>query len=405
VKVGILFFHPFSESMGSAVRVRELSFSLAKMGLEVYIYTPYEKSRDLLPNVHIISLSALLNNLGISRKLYKFSKFIYYSKTFPKVFSSLGLQSNFLANGLVEKLNSLVVKNGIDILQVEQDAVLPIGTTLKRTSGLPLVADIHNISSEELVAVGVFDRESEKFREMQSIMSNGLSKADHAVVVSAKMRQYLIDNYSSRFQDVTVVPPGGRLGSGKIDLSVRMKTKRVVYAGLVSYRERVDLFVKSMPYLLKKKPLVEFYITNKGECVKAIRKLSSEAGVCPNFFWYDGYGDVNRFLASCNVGVLPSSNDLARQMGTPAKLFNYLSVGLPVVANDIGGWSEIISKEKVGLLTSDDPEEFGDTLANLMNSPEILEEYAVNGLNLVKDKYNWDESAKKLISVYSSLAG
>jgi len=44
-------------------------------------------------------------------------------------------------------------------------------------------------------------------------------------------------------------------------------------------------------------------------------------------------------------------------------------------------------------------------LANLMNSPEILEEYAVNGLNLVKDKYNWDESAKKLISVYSSLAG
>ena len=101
--------------------------------------------------------------------------------------------------------------------------------------------------------------------------------------------------------------------------------------------------------------------------------------------------------------MLPSSSDLARQMGTPAKLFDYLSVGLPVAANNVGGWSSIIEKNKVGILTSDDPKQFADDIVDLLRSKDRLSQYSRNGLELVRSKYNWANSAKELIKVYGSI--
>ena len=87
------------------------------------------------------------------------------------------------------------------------------------------------------------------------------------------------------------------------------------------------------------------------------------------------------------------------------KLFNYMSVGLPVVANDIGGWTEIIRREKVGLLTSDDPKEFAEALIDVVSNPKAMQEYAINGLELVNKKYNWNNSAQELLEVYEDLTG
>jgi glycosyltransferase involved in cell wall biosynthesis len=189
-------------------------------------------------------------------------------------------------------------------------------------------------------------------------------------------------------------------------VKMRVKPFKVVYAGLVAYREHVDLFVRSMPFVKGfGDGKVQFFITNKGEALKEIKRLAGRLGVCPRFFWFDDYGMVNGFLSKCHVGVLPSSNDLARRMGTPVKLFSYLSVGLPVVANDIGGWTGIIKEEHVGIVTSDDPKEFGEALMDVLSDSKAMQSYVTNCLELIKKKYNWDESARVLLGIYRGLTG
>ena len=120
--------------------------------------------------------------------------------------------------------------------------------------------------------------------------------------------------------------------------------------------------------------------------VTRIQKLANDLRVTPEFFWYKNYDDVNHFLSSCHLGVLTSSRDKARQNGDPAKLFTYMSVGLPIIANDIGGWTEMIQKEKIGALSSGNAIEFGETLSNLLASPGLLEEYACNCLGISTGK-------------------
>jgi glycosyltransferase involved in cell wall biosynthesis len=403
MKVAFIFMHPFSESMGSVVRVKELALSLGKSGVEVYIFTPYERSFDLFPHVHVVSASSLVNTLGLSKTMYKLSKSLYYNKVFPRLFSKTEFQSNRVMAKLIKGMAKLLVKKGIDLIQVEQDAVLPLGVGLKKETGLPLIVDVHNVSSEELVAANVLERESNEFVAFQSTTKHLLSQADHVVVVSHSMQDYVVRNFGLSSVGVSVVPPGGRIKIDKAAIEKRDKPAKVVYAGLVAYRERVDLFVKSMPFVQRCNRDVQFFITNKGEAVKKIKTLANRLGVKPEFFWYDSYEEVNSFLSSCHTGVLFSSDNAARQMGTPAKLFNYMSVGLPIVVNANGGWTEIVEKERVGLLTSDDPRDFGETISSLISSPKLMREFAFNGLDLVLRKYNWDISAGILLKAYENL--
>ena len=214
----------------------------------------------------------------------------------------------------------------------------------------------------------------------------------------------MVQKYGLKRAKTSVIPPGGRPLVDASVLQHRRKPFKIVYAGLVAYRENVDLFVRSMPSVIKKDSEATFYITRKGEEVTRIQKLANDLRVTPEFFWFKNYDDVNHFLSSCHLGVLTSSRDKARQMGTPAKLFTYMSVGLPIIANDIGGWTEMIQKEKIGVLSSGNAIEFGETLSNLLASPG-LEEYACNCLKLVRVKYNWDNSAKSLLMNYDDLLG
>jgi glycosyltransferase involved in cell wall biosynthesis len=403
MKVAFIFMHPFSESMGSVVRVRELALSLGKSGVEVYIFTPYEHSFNLFPNVHVVSASSFINNLGLSKMVYKFSKFLYYNQAFPSLYSKTEFPSKTVMAKMTRNLAKLLVEREIDLIQVEQDVALPIGIRLKEETGLPLIVDVHNVSSEELVAAEVLERGSDKFFALQNTTKRLFSETDHVVVVSEYMRDYVVRNYDLSSVGVSVVPPGGRPVVNKRIIAKRVEPVKVVYAGLVAYRERVDLFVRSMPFIRRRDGDVQFFITNKGSALGNVKRLAKGLGMKPAFFWYDDYDEVNRFLSLCHTGVLFSSDDVARRMGTPAKLFNYMSVGLPIVVNDNGGWTEIIKKERVGLVASDDPADFGETVSSLISEPEVMHEFALNGLNLISTKYNWDVSAGVLLATYANL--
>ena len=87
----------------------------------------------------------------------------------------------------------------------------------------------------------------------------------------------------------------------------------------------------------------------------------------------------------------------------PSKLFDYLSVGLPVVANDVGGWTDIIKDNNLGKVTSDSPKAFASGILELLKSPDEIANCARRGIELIEKKYNWDVSAGLLMKQYEKL--
>ena len=290
-----------------------------------------------------------------------------------------------------------IKKFPVDIIQVEQDFALPTAIEVKKRTGLPLVVDLHNITSEELVASGAIKPHSKEFCKLQEMLRKDLKQAEAIVVVSDLMKEYVVNRYDLSPDHIFVVPPGATPLSLEIEAPKRL---RVVYSGLVAYREHVDLFVKSMPFIQEKIKNVEFYITAKGEDLKKTKKLAKQLNVNPVFFWYPKKGDFIQFLSSCDVAVLPSSNDLARQMGTPAKLFEYLSAGLPVVASNVGAWTNIIDHENVGIITNNDPQSFAAAIIKLLQNDELRSKFSKNAKHAATTSYLWNDSANTLNQIF-----
>ncbi|MGA3059166.1 MAG: glycosyltransferase [Candidatus Bathyarchaeia archaeon] len=399
MKVAFVFLHPFDGSLGSTVRVRELAISLHKFGVESYILTPYESSYRLTEGVNVVSIGGYMKKFGLANYLYKASKLAYYNPFFVRhLMLNRKLQAYF-AKSLAAIIQKTIEKIGVDIIQFEQDVALSAAVELKKKTGLPIIVDIHNILSEELVGAGVIRRDSNEFFGLQKAQAENLKHVNSVVVVSEMMKKYVSETYTLRSEQIFVVPPGAQLQ--KTSLKKTVTAPRIVYSGLVSYREHLDLFVNCMPIVRERFKNAEFYITKKGNALNKIERLAKKVGVNPTFFWYSNKEDFFEFLSSCHVGVLPSSNDLARQMGTPVKLFDYLSVGLPVVANDVNAWTQIISDESVGIVTADDPKSFADAIIKLLENQQLREQYSCNAINSVADRYSWGNSANRLMQLFT----
>jgi glycosyltransferase involved in cell wall biosynthesis len=402
VTVANIFAHPLKGSPGSTVRVRELALSLKKLGVESFLLSPYVQDGVAWDSVKLVRLDGIALPSFLSNLSYRYTRKLYYNKWLNKHLFS----GSFFQKRLAKKFSDAIVgccSKGFtfDVFQAEcpPDVTLFGSLMASRKLGTPVVADLHNISSEEFVASGTIRRSDKAFIAMQDAMKDALSEIDKVVVVSEEMKRYVIDEFEVPNNKIAVAPPGGRLrrtGPTK-DLP------SIIYSGLLSYREHVDLFVGSMPFVKKEIANSEFYLSSIGENLDALKSLANSLGIRPNFFWIKDTTDFYTFLSSVHVGVLPSSNDLARRMGTPVKLFDYMSVGLPVVANDIGGWASLISEEKIGLTTDDDPCSFAKAIIELITDREFAEKCGRRGQRLVETKYNWDTSARIISQVYNKL--
>jgi glycosyltransferase involved in cell wall biosynthesis len=88
-------------------------------------------------------------------------------------------------------------------------------------------------------------------------------------------------------------------------------------------------------------------------------------------------------------------------MSYPAKLFDYLSVGLPVVANDVGTWTNLIKNSKVGIVTESTPQGFARGISRLLDDPELRNVCGQNALKFIKLR---SRSIEKLVKLYESLS-
>lgn len=400
VRVGFVLLHPFTQSLASYVRVKELAISLKKLDAEPFIFTPYEKTQVTREGIHIIHIPSVFSKWGLQTLFYQFSRRLYYSRPLQKFVTKLVEKKMEDTAGMFD-LYELLKRYQLDVVQAEQDNAALLLLPLRDKLDIPIVLDLHGIWPEELVAAGTISKGSKEYAALQNIMQHIVANVDLVIALGEEMKRYLDSNYDSVSSKTVVAPPGGRPQIEEIP--ERPLPPKIIYAGTVTYRKHVDLFVESMPFIRKRQKKTAFFITRKGDLLRQIQKLAEKLHVAPEYFWFPNVNEMFEFMAQCHIGVLPTTNDTSSRISMPSKLFDYFSVGLPVVVNEVGGWTEIIRKNKAGVLTADDPKDFAMGILQLLDNPSMMSEYGKRGLTLLRTKYLWDNSARVLFNEYKKL--
>ena len=99
-----------------------------------------------------------------------------------------------------------------------------------------------------------------------------------------------------------------------------------------------------------------------------------------------------------NIGQYSRSDNLA------TKVYEYMSMGLPVIISDYPYSREVLKEYKFGIAV--DPEKVDDiaeAINYLLSNYQVSEEMGLEGRRAVKEKFNWSIEEKKLLDLYSSL--
>ena len=395
-RIGLVLLH--RESLGTIVRVRELANSLATAGFEIYIISPFDIREMGFHGVHSIRVGGSLGNLVYSPIGNSLRKVLLRSHSR----GGLPLKPEFIRRGidfLGKNIAKIANKLQLDILEGEQDIAAAAVVKASDSIGIPSVAGLHNIWREELLGQSGLHRQTDEF--LRGLLTWTLDSADLTTVVSDAMKAQLISNYQGQPKQIEVVPLGCRPKRTNVPYPDE-GPPNVVHSGQISFYDNEDLLLRTA-IEFKKRSNGPFYMARKGDGARLFEGRARKLGVNLDWFWYPNPDDFYNFLRKCSVGVVTSLDHPTRHYGPSMKFYDYLSCGLPVVANKIGGWTDEISKYGVGYLADSDPISMAEAMISLASDREKAYDAAQRALTLAQSTFNIDFIAEQLALRYAEL--
>ncbi len=191
----------------------------------------------------------------------------------------------------------------------------------------------------------------------------------------------------------------------------RKPGKTVIYLGAMARARGLLELIKAFSHVVERHPtwkldLVGSYrpASFEGELRNLAHDLGIESSV--NVVGQVPFQEKEELLAQAAMGIvtfLPNANNTAC---LPNKLFEYMSMSLPVIASNFPLYREVVESHQCGLLVDPtSPEEIAGAMIYLIERPEEARQMGENGRLAVVEQYNWETESRKLLSVYESLLG
>ncbi len=156
------------------------------------------------------------------------------------------------------------------------------------------------------------------------------------------------------------------------------------------------VFLESARHVLAKRPNAHFWIVGEGELREELEAASYRLGLT-NAVHFLGYrNDVYTLMASSDVVVCASSNELF-----PRSVLEALALGRPVVAPSVGGVPEIIRNGETGLLVpAGDPGAMASAILRLLDDCQFAQRLAAAGRQFVSEHFTLEAQASALAALY-----
>lgn len=109
-------------------------------------------------------------------------------------------------------------------------------------------------------------------------------------------------------------------------------------------------------------------------------------------------------MARCHVGLAVLQNTPNYVDSYPTKLFEYMSLGLPVIVSDFPLYREVVIDAQCGFCVDpDDPVDLANALEWIFRNPDEAATMGKRGRAAVQAKYNWATEAERLLAFYDQV--
>mgnify|MGYP000607404836 CR=1 FL=1 len=164
--------------------------------------------------------------------------------------------------------------------------------------------------------------------------------------------------------------------------------------GRLAYPKNYEFLIRMLPEILKIKPDAKAVIVGGGPEESRYESLISELGLVDRILLAGEIHDAYRFIKAFELFVLPSAFE-----GLSITLIEALFAGVPVLAANVGGNSELLSEEQ--LYKVNDKEDFLEKINKIISDEKLAFELAERNLEKSKN-FELERTAGKYLEICKS---
>lgn len=218
-----------------------------------------------------------------------------------------------------------------------------------------------------------------------------LPRADGVITLSEPLAQRLEEDYGVKRERIGLIP----LAANPDDFTPRERDGeklRVVYLGSLEEFRGIDTLVEACGYLepeLQSQIQIDLYGTADESFVDSIGSIAPE-GLTTVWHGYISHDNIPDEVGKCDIAVSPLPAIKSFEVSSPAKIYEYLALGMPVLATDITPHRRILTDQCCVLVPDESPEQMADGLERLIRDDELRSQLSKNSREIALEN-TWSD--------------
>jgi glycosyltransferase involved in cell wall biosynthesis len=240
-----------------------------------------------------------------------------------------------------------------------------------------------------------------------------LSHVHHTLVVVEESKERLIslgvpaDQVSvvSNTPSLARVEEFAALQHTRSDRSVEadaVRPFRLVYLGLMEEARGVTTVIEALSRVRKAGVAATLELIGDGRALPDFKELARTLGMDEEVVRFRGfvpYQDALADVAGADAGLIPHFANESWQTTIPNKLFDYMSLGLPVLSSDVRPVARVLAETGAGVTFRDrDAGDLAQVIERVASDPD-RRAMGQRGLEAVRSKYHWERDGGVLRTV------
>jgi glycosyltransferase involved in cell wall biosynthesis len=187
-------------------------------------------------------------------------------------------------------------------------------------------------------------------------------------------------------------------GSLRAELGVPEDRMLLAFVGRIVPIKRVDLLLRAFARAHGSGVRAHLAIVGDGETRPDFERMSQRLGIGEAVSWLGYRRDLTGIAAAADVAILSSDNE-----GTPVWLIESSAAGVPAIATDVGGISDVVTPESGLLVRPDDESALGAAIEELADDPQRRRAMGEKARAHVLERYSVDRLIRDTDDLYSGL--
>lgn len=193
----------------------------------------------------------------------------------------------------------------------------------------------------------------------------------------------------------------------EIQVQYNLKNRKIIiYIGAIDKLRKLDVLIRSFSKLTNIRNDIKLIMVGKGNDQHNLEKLTKDLRL-EDYVVFTGQVDPNlipKFIAAADIGICPVPPFDFYKLSSPIKLFEYMAMGKPIVANiEIPEQKEVVEECGCGILVEFEEQAFANGILELLDCPDKARAIGANGLEWVKKNRSFEYLASKVEKRYCEL--